>query len=165
MDRERFQGKGLTFDDVVLVPQYSEVKSRADVDISTVLFGQKFELPIISANMESITELAMAKAMFKAGGFGILHRFTDDFTQFCWIDELSGDKVFTVPSIGGGESEVAKAFEFLQAGADAICIDIAHGHSRMMFQTVKMLKKNKLQLIAGNVATYEGALALASEGV
>lgn len=63
--------EGLTYDDVLLVPKHSTIKSRSDVDISTSIG----EVPIISANMDSITEEHMALAMWEAGGMGILHRF------------------------------------------------------------------------------------------
>jgi len=65
-----------TFDDVLLKPQYSEVKSRRDVDISTYLTPNiKLNIPIVSSNMDAVTESAMAIAMAKLGGFGIIHRF------------------------------------------------------------------------------------------
>ncbi len=67
---------GLTFGDVLLVPRYSSIRSRKDVDSSSWLAkGIRINLPIISANMDTVTEASMAIAMARQGGIGILHRF------------------------------------------------------------------------------------------
>jgi IMP dehydrogenase len=67
---------GLTFDDVLLVPKRSPIRSRADVDTSAQLVpGIQLRMPILSANMDTVTEAEMAIAMAKAGGIGIIHRF------------------------------------------------------------------------------------------
>jgi IMP dehydrogenase len=70
------RSKGLTFDDVLLVPQRSSVASRQDVDTSAQLTPTiQLRMPIVSANMDTVTEAKMAIAMARAGGMGILHRF------------------------------------------------------------------------------------------
>ena len=66
--------EALTFDDVLIVPQYSEVLSRFDPDTKSELL--EIDIPIISANMDSVTGPRMAVAMEKAGGLGVLHRFS-----------------------------------------------------------------------------------------
>ena len=67
---------GLTFDDVLIIPAKSEVRSRRDPALRTRLTKTKFlETPIISANMDTVTESKMAIAMNKMGGLGVLHRF------------------------------------------------------------------------------------------
>jgi IMP dehydrogenase len=67
---------GLTYDDVLLIPRYSGVKSRRDVDVRT-LFSRNIQLkiPIVSANMDTVTESGMAIALAKMGGIGVIHRF------------------------------------------------------------------------------------------
>jgi IMP dehydrogenase len=67
---------GITFDDVLLVPQHSAIKSRKDVStISWLVPGISLTIPIISSNMDTVTETRMAIAMAQLGGIGILHRF------------------------------------------------------------------------------------------
>ncbi|MDG7030071.1 MAG: IMP dehydrogenase [Nitrososphaerota archaeon] len=67
---------GLTFDDVLLVPKFSDVKSRRDADTRT-RFSRKITLsiPIVSANMDTVTESSMAIALARLGGIGVIHRF------------------------------------------------------------------------------------------
>ncbi len=68
--------KGLTFEDVLLVPRRSSITSRQQVDTSTRLTEKiRINIPVISANMDTVTETAMAIAMAKVGGIGIIHRF------------------------------------------------------------------------------------------
>ena len=68
--------RGLTYDDVLLKPKYSEIISRKDADTSTYLTPKiRLQIPIISSNMDSVTESKMAITMAKLGGIGIIHRF------------------------------------------------------------------------------------------
>ena len=68
--------EGLTFDDVLLVPKYSDITSRSQTDLSTKLSRNiSINIPFVSANMDTVTESSMAVAMARAGGIGIIHRF------------------------------------------------------------------------------------------
>ncbi len=68
--------EGLTFDDVLLVPKYSDITSRSQTDLSTKLSRNiSINIPFVSANMDTVTESFMAMAMARAGGIGIIHRF------------------------------------------------------------------------------------------
>lgn len=155
----------LTFDDILLVPQFSEVASRKDVDVSTELLGVKFDIPIVSANMDTVTGPRMANRMDRLGGLGILHRYAEPSEILEWVKDLSSLQLkAVVPSIGIHEEDFALAMDYIKAGATAICVDIAHGHSQHMVDMVKRLADAGVKVIAGNVATFDGARALAQAG-
>lgn len=287
-------GKGLTFDDVLLAPRRSSVRSRSDVDVSSFLTSKlRLAVPILSANMDTVTEWRMAVSMARAGGIGVLHRFMTveqqmrqvakvkraqglmvenpytvaadaaiaearelmdqhDVGGLIVVDDnmrlvglitrrdilLAPDNIQTVmqamtpadhivsvgPSvtsaearallyehrleklpvvdrdgavvglitsrdvvrverrspasvdergrllvgaaIGVGAREVKRAEALLEAGADVLVLDIAHGHADHCIEMVQTLRRNfpEAQIVAGNVATAEGARDLAEAG-
>ena len=117
--------------------------------------------------MDTITEVKMVKAMYQMGGLGILHRYADVEQIQDWIKELkSCDISPIIPSIGAGSLQAGRALVFQSDGIHAVCIDIAHGHSKMMIDTIKELRDwgFKLPIIAGNVSTFRGALDLVKAG-
>jgi IMP dehydrogenase len=286
--------KGLTFDDVLLVPKRSSITSRQDVDTSSWLTPTiRLRVPIVSANMDTVTEAAMAIAMARAGGIGIIHRFMTIEAQARQIarvkraegfmvehpyaiaqgdtiadarrlmkqydvgglvvtdggDELVGlitqrdillapddstsvGAVMTPPdqiisatpqtspeearallhehrleklpvideagrlvglitaqdivkrdrhpdatidnkgrlrvgaAIGVRPSEIARAEALLDAGADLLVLDIAHGHAEHCLRIIKDLRSNfpEAEIVAGNVASREGARDLTEAG-
>ena len=158
----------LTFDDVLLEPQYSEVKSRSLVDTSSVLVdGIRLKVPIISANMDTVTELEMARVMDYNGGFGIIHRFMSMEDQAMEIDSFKdlGGK-FIGAAIGVKEDCLERAERCIEAGVDVLCLDVAHGHTKVVGDVLDTLlaKHPNLKIIAGNVASYEGAKFLIEHG-
>ncbi len=288
------QTKGLTFDDVLLVPKRSPVASRQDVDTSSRLTNTiRLHVPIISANMDTVTEAGMAIAMARAGGMGILHRFMtieEQVRQIAKVKRAEGfvvedpfsidvdapiaaadrlmhehdvgglvvtnggkkligiitqrdvrlapaslttvgqvmtpvDNIISVgpgispeeartvlfehrleklpminadgelvglitaqdvlkeqrfphatkdergrlrvgAAIGVGEHELARSAALLEAGADALVLDIAHGHADHCIRMVQTLRQRfpAAQIIAGNVASRDGARELAEAG-
>lgn len=161
--------KGLSFDDVLLVPQYSDIKSRLDVDITTKLTKQiTIDVPIISAAMDTVTEADLAIALAREGGVGFLHRFLSDEDTIGMISDIkrASPKFLAVPSVGIRDDIIRWVGELLNNGANAISIDIAHGHSANVLNTIDQLKRvfNDVQIIAGNVCTYEGASDLIEAG-
>lgn len=158
------KSNALTFDDVLLVPQYSEIASRKDVDLTTTILGAKFSTPIVSANMDTVTEVAMAKKMFDLGGLGILHRYASHETVLKWVKQLHDEKYIAIPSIGIKPEDFEYALAYADEGVLAVNIDIAHGDSAHMVDMIKRLSKEGVEVIAGNVATYDGACRLADAG-
>lgn len=164
--------EGLTFDDVLIVPSYSDVEHRSDVDISTqILPGFRMEKPFVSANMDTITEHEMAHAMSLYGGLGILHRYMsteDTLKQIDLYKELaSKDNLETPFVISIGVRDLDRLDQSFDKGIRNVCIDVAHGHHALVKQTVEALRKkygNEIGIIAGNICTYEGAFDLFTWG-
>jgi IMP dehydrogenase len=162
------RGRGLTFDDVLLVPAKSDLRSRRDPSLASKLTKKiSIETPIISANMDTVTEAEMAIAMDKLGGIGILHRFVSIEEQVHFVRRLkeSGAQNLSA-SIGVSDDFKERASALVKAGVNIITIDIAHGHSVTMIEVMKWLKDKfpEVQLIAGNMATHEAAYDLIKAG-
>lgn len=157
--------RGLTYDDVLLVPQHSAGTSRANVGLSTRIGKLQMTIPFISANMDTITGPEMAIAMGKLGGLGILHRYATTDTVLGWIKQIQEAGQVAIPSIGIKEEDLPAAAAYLKAGAQAVCVDVAHGHSDTVVKTVAAVKSMGWQtVIAGNVATAEGTRFLLEAG-
>ncbi len=161
------RSRGLTFDDVLLVPKKSEIKSRLEPDVSAALTANlKLDIPLISANMDTITESAMALAMREAGGLGILHRFMSIETQVEMVRELRKKSAVAAASIGVQNDDIERAQKLVDAGCTILTLDIAHGHSVRMFAILEKIKSlfPDVQVIAGNVATPQGTAELFEAG-
>lgn len=154
--------EALTFDDVLIEPNYCGFESRKDVDTTVQLGHFKFSTPVISTNMDTITESGMAKKMAELGGFGILHRFCsieDNIRMFyeAWVNQNGTTNLVGV-SVGVNEG-LDRAKALYEAGARIFCVDVAHGHSKLVNRQIKAMKAELegIYIIAGNVATYAGA--------
>lgn len=178
----KFAKKGLTFDDVLLIPAESHVLPN-EVDLSTKLADNiKLNIPLISAGMDTVTEGAMAIAMALQGGLGVVHKNMSIQAQ---AGEVANVKSVVVPSnatkaavddqnrllcaaaVGVTSDTFERAEALLEAGADAIVIDTAHGHSAGVLRKIKEFREHfpKQTLIAGNVATGDATRALFDAGV
>ena len=159
----KFVEDGLTFDDVLIVPKRSSVFSRRDVTLRTRLVGDlTLELPIISANMDTVTELPMATAMAEVGGMGVIHRFVEDpETHAEWVSQTPGHRFLAI-GVKASDVEKMRMVEDL----DGVVIDVAHGHSDRVTETIAAVRERHPQLwiVAGNVATAEGAWDLLEAG-
>ena len=158
--------KAITYDDVLLVPSYNHYESRRVVDISVTdrSGGFSLALPLMTANMDTITEHEMANFIGAKGGIGVLHRFMsidDNVTMFkkCLYP--------TFVSIGCSSQDLERIEALKGASANLFCVDVAHAHARYVGKRLKELRSmlgREACLMAGNVATYAGADFLASCG-
>lgn len=145
--------EALCFDDVLLVPRFSKVVSRKDVNLATLIAGQNLGLPIISSNMDTVTEASMAKAMNKAGGVGCLHRFMSIEDNIRMFKEAECKPWV---SIGLGTKELERAEALFHAGATTFVIDVAHGANIEVvkqFNKLYTLTDEDTKIIVGNFAS------------
>lgn len=159
----------ITFDDISLVPRYSEIESRLSdkIDTSCKIAGIGLKIPIISANMDCVTELQMAKAMDDAGGLGIFHRFYDDDSKYIadLIQYQSVTSKTPVISCGVSVNEYKKLEKVERAGVlQTICIDVAHAHTNLIREFIRDIPPS-VDIIAGNVSTVDGAKFLMDLGI
>jgi IMP dehydrogenase len=165
------RSRGLTFDDVLLMPRHSEMNSRLAPQLTTrVTKNFNLKTPIISANMDTVTESMMALKMADLGGLGILHRFMSPLDQVNQV-KIIRDKIRALglpiaASIGVKEEGMRRADMLADAGVDIFTIDIAHGDSVMMFETLDYVKKKypKIDVIAGNTAMPDGVKGMIEHG-
>ena len=156
-----------TYDDITLVPQYSEVRSRFDPDTSTTFCDLERDTPIISANMDTVTGAGMCSTLWKMGALGALHRFNtvaENVTEFLHVTELGAYALVTV----GVNDWSDRATRLYEAGARHFIIDVAHGHCVMMKEAVTGMRKvfgQEIKIIAGNVATPRAVNDMQSWGV
>ncbi|MAG27641.1 guanosine monophosphate reductase [Candidatus Pacearchaeota archaeon] len=160
---------GLCFDDVLLVPQYSKIRSRSEIDIGSTLSDVgHLDVPILSSPMDTVTCSSMAEKMSNSGGMGIIHRYNtiDEQASHVMTARKNGAKnVGAATGITGDYIE--RAGELLRAGANVVCVDVAHGHHVMMKDALKALRDefgSDVHIMAGNVATREGFDDLARWG-
>lgn len=160
----------LCFDDILLVPKSSDIKSRHDVDLTMVIGSQnqiKLAVPIIAAPMDTVCDVDMCVAMSDAGGMGILHRYmtrTDMIHKAKFL--VSGQHEFGI-ALGATKSYLEDAAVLHDVGVRVFLIDIANGHSLYAIDAVKALRAefgNSIHIMAGNVATVEGFARLAQAG-
>ncbi len=160
--------EALTFDDVTLVPKYSEILP-SEVDTSIKLTNYlKLNIPLLSSAMDTITESKMAIAIAKAGGIGIIHRNLDIKKQVLEIKKVKKQKLLVGAAVGAGSNEFKRAELILQEKIDMIVVDTAHGHTKKVSDMIKFIKDKKKKntaICAGNIATPEAAKFLLNLGV
>ena len=160
--------EALTFDDVTLVPKYSEILP-SEVDTSIKLTNNlKLRIPLLSSAMDTVTESKMAIAIAKTGGLGVIHRNLDIKTQILEIKKVKIKKLLVGAAVGAGPSEFKRADAILKENIDMIVVDTAHGHTKKVSEIIKFIKKRKNKktaLCAGNIATPEAAKFLLKLGV
>lgn len=171
---------GLTYDDLLLVPQKSEVVP-AEVDTSAYLTPKiKLNIPLVSAAMDTVTESRLAIALARVGGIGMIHKNMSIEAQAGQVKlvkeaEVGGNPKASLDSkgrllvgaaVGVGANTMERVEALLQAGADVITVDSAHGHSKNILRVVAEMRATypDLQIIAGNIVTKEAAADLIEAG-
>jgi IMP dehydrogenase len=154
--------KGLTFNDVCLVPRYNNIDSRTEPDLGSWLTRNiKIGMPLVPANMDTVIGSELAKVIVGNGGVPIFHRFTDFETQKKWVEEFDGRVVL---SCGVNKFDIIS--KSLDLGPLGICVDVAHGHSQRMVELIGTIKDHypNMEVIAGNVCTARAYHDLVNAG-
>tara|TARA_R100000008_G_scaffold43790_1_gene25418 strand:- start:11403 stop:12425 length:1023 start_codon:yes stop_codon:yes gene_type:complete len=158
----------LSYDDILLAPQYSDIKSRKQINIGNKFNNAEFSLPIISAPMDTVTEAAMAIAMQESGGLGIIHRYNTVERQCRLVhNAISAGAKNVGAAIGVSDDCLDRALALHNAGARIICVDVAHGHHSLVRRALENLKNifdDNIHVMAGNVATLQAFNDLADWG-
>ena len=156
----------LTYDDVLLLPNYSEVVP-AEVETDTNLTQTiKLKIPIVASPMDTVCEAKLAKEIARLGGYGIIHRNLSIADQVAQVKEVMAENYQVGAAVGVGADFDERTKALVEASVKEICIDSAHGFSKNVLMAIKTLKQRypDLCIIAGNVATYDGAKALFEAG-
>lgn len=163
--------ESFSFDDLLLIPRYSEIKSRSAVNLSVdISKGFKFAQAVAPSNMKTITELAMARFMYKEKSLSIFHRFEKFEIQLEWLKEIrewgSDATQFIGFSVGVKPECYEQVDALIKEGCKIICVDVAHGDSLLCVNMTKYIaeKYPQILLISGNVATGSGAQRLWEAG-
>ncbi|MBU3715950.1 MAG: IMP dehydrogenase [Candidatus Nanopelagicaceae bacterium] len=157
---------GLTYDDVLLLPDASDVVPSEVETYTQLTRGIKLGIPLISAAMDTVTESAMAIAMAKLGGIGIIHRNLPIEEQVIHAKLVKGAGLIVGAAVGVGDDGFARAQALIEVGVDVIVVDTAHGHHRAVLDAIARIKDkySDQEVIGGNVATRAGAQALINAG-
>ena len=158
---------GLSFGDVLLVPQRSPVDSRTDVDLTTRLTPAiELDTPLVSAAMDTVTGAELARHLGDSGGVGTIHRFFTVEEQAEAVTTAVADGVPVTAAVGIDEDYLERTEALLEAGAAAVVVDVAHGHLERTLDAVADIRAEfpDAKLVAGNVATPAGVEDLHAAG-
>jgi IMP dehydrogenase len=154
--------EAVTYDDMLIVPQYSDITSRSEVDISSRLGHRELRLPIIASPMDTVSGDKMAVAMYRAGGMAVLHRYNTIEQQAAMakkVTQVSNWSGQVAAAIGVTGDFMERTEALIASGVDVLCVDVAHGHHILMKKALEQLRNEydkHIYIIAGNVCTLEG---------
>lgn len=159
----------LSYDDVLLVPQYSTINSRADVDLTVKLSPRiTLSLPIVTAPMSDVVNVTSAISLYKCGGLAFAHRFNTIQQQADEVAQVKKAGALIGATVGCcHDSYMDRAEALVKAGVDVLLLDVAHGHMQKAVEVTKLLKERygkSCDIHAGVVATYDGAVNLFTAG-
>lgn len=186
------QNTALTYDDIQLVPSFSNIKSRTNINLKTML-SRRYGLlnPIVASPMDTVCEFEMAYKMAELGGVGCIHRFMSIGAQIEIVRRLSeaiyadefgiaeawgvmyddwSSEIKQVPimaAIGVQNEDRGRALSLVESGANVLLIDVAHGDHQNVIDMIEWCKGNlpkHVDIIAGNIATQEAAERLIDAG-
>lgn len=174
MEPQKFASAiSLTFDDVLLLPSYSDF-SRQDIELSTNLTRNiKLKIPLVSSPMDTVTESKLAIALGNLGGIGIIHRNLTTAKQVEEVEKVkqtrstsSGQAMLVGAAVGSSSGYEDRVKGLAGVGVDVIIVDSAHGYSKSVIDAIVFIKKKypRVDVIGGNIATYDGARALIAAG-
>jgi IMP dehydrogenase len=165
----------LTYDDIQLVPGYSEIESRNKIDLSTQ-FTRNFSIgiPLVASPMDTVCASDMAITMMSIGAVGVVHRFMTIEQQAYEVSrvhqearslDLLGEGVPIAAAVGANGDYFERAQELTKSGANVILIDVAHGHHKFVKEAIGKIKSNlNVDVIAGNIVTTQAAMDLVEWG-
>jgi IMP dehydrogenase len=159
--------KGLSFDDVSIIPKYSEIQSRSLCNTKSFLTQNIIlETPLVSSPMDTVTEWEMAQALSDLGGIGFIHRFLSIEEQVRQVGLVKKNKSIVGAAIGVSGDFLQRAIELVNSDVDVLLIDIAHGDHALAKQAISLIRKEfpKVQIIAGSVCTSDGTKRLIEWG-
>ena len=142
--------EALTFDDVTLSPNYSEILPS---EVNTKILLSKnliLKIPLLSSAMDTVTESKMAIALAKAGGIGVIHRNLSIDKQIKEIKKVQKHNLMVGAAVGAGLNEIKRAEAILKENIDLIVVDTAHAHTKKVgdiIKKIKKIKKKKLQFV------------------
>lgn len=149
----------LSFDDVLITPRFTDVESRALVDTSVTIGKVTLRVPLLSANMDTVTGSKMAWGMYNAGGIGVLHRF-QTIEENCQMYENSPEQTFC--SVGITENELNRAYSLWNKGCRNFVIDVANAASQktvdFYLNFLEGINYRESTIIIGNFATRDSVL-------
>jgi IMP dehydrogenase len=187
---DKIKNKALTYDDVLLIPKYSDISSRSHINLNTKVSRRYGILtPYVASCMDTVCESEMAIKMAELGGVGCIHRFMTveeqceevkkvrKHFQTYSLYELWGvmydnwhaeiQDIPVMAAIGVMTSDIQRAIKLVESGANILIIDVAHGHHSNVKTMISELKKNlpdHVDIIAGNISTTNSAMDLREWG-
>lgn len=164
---KKYINKALSFDDILLVPQHSDVKSRHDIDL-TMKFGREYKIvlsfPMVAAPMDTVCDYRMARVLAENGAVGSIHRYMSNESQQMIAEVLEQDALGAFFAVGATNGYLEQAKKLVDKGVKALIVDTANGHSDIAIKAVEALRELPVHIMAGNVSTWDGFRRLSDAG-